>query len=306
MAFLKHLATGEQHSLSSRYVVGRSPTSDLCLASRSASNTHAEFLWHGSTWELRDLGSRNGTFMGDRRLVSGERVTIRRGTRIAFGNAGDLFELVDDGPPRAVAISKDGRRQDTEDGILILPDAEHPALTIFEDGGGNWVAELNDGSRRRISNGDTLRVDEQLWRVELPVVWEGTWQPGSTRLVLRRLTMRFTVSSDEEHVEVSLIQENQVVPLPARVHNYLLLTLARARREDRARAGVAEAEAGWVYVPDLLDMLKTSETGLNVAICRARKDLARSEVLGATDLIERQPGTRRLRLGVQNIEILRV
>lgn len=304
MALLKQHVTNEQHSLSSRHVVGRAPTSHLCLTSRLASNTHAEILWNGSTWELRDLGSRNGTFVGDRRLASGERVAIRRGARISFGDAEDLFELVDDGPPCAVAIGDDGQRQLSENGILILPGADDPVLTIFEEGGGNWVAESDDGSRRRISNGDTLAIGAQRWRLELPVVPEGTWQPGSTRMVLRRMTIRFGVSRDEERVEVTLIQGNQTVSLPARANNYLLLTLARARHEDQARADVNEAEAGWVHVSDLLDMLGTNESALNVAICRARKDLARVQVFNATELIERQPTTRRLRLGVPNIEIL--
>jgi pSer/pThr/pTyr-binding forkhead associated (FHA) protein len=306
MAFLKQRATDAKHSLSSRYIVGRAPTSHLCLTNRMASSTHAEILWNGSTWELRDLGSRNGTFLSDRRLAIGERVTIRRGARFAFGDAKDLFELVDDGPPQAVAINDNGQRQESEDGILILPRAEHPVLTIFDEGGGTWVAESNDGSRQRISNGDTLPIEAQRWRVELPVISEGTWQPSSTQIVLRRTTMRFAVSRDEEHVEVSLIQGNQTVVLPLRAHNFLLLTLARVRSNEQGRADVTEAEAGWVYVPDLLDMLQTSDTALNVAICRARRDLARAEVFGATELIERQPATRRLRLGVQNVEILSV
>lgn len=306
MAFLKHRATGKQYSLSSPCIVGRSPTCNLPLTSRLASNTHAEILWNGSTWELRDLGSRNGTFEGDRRLASGERVFIRRGISIAFGDAEDLFELVDEGPPCAVAISSDGQRQESEDGILVLPHTEHPVLTIFEEGGGNWVAESNDGSCQQISNGDTLSIGAQHWRVELPVISEGTLQPSATQMVLRRVTMRFAVGRDEERLEVSLVQENRVVPLPSHAHNYLLLTLARARREDQARADVTEAEAGWVYVPDLFKMLGTNEVALNVAICRARKDLARAEVFGATEIVERQPGTRRLRLGVQNIEILTI
>jgi hypothetical protein len=278
MAFLKQRATNEQHSLSSRHVVGRAPTSHLCLTTRLASNTHAEILRNGSVWELRDLGSRNGTFVGERRLASGERVAIRRGARISFGDAEDLFELVDDGPPCAVAISDDGARQVSENSISILPSTEQPLLTIFDEGGGTWVAESNDGARRRISNGDTLSIETQWWRVELPVVPEGTWQPGSTRMVLQRSTMRFAVSRDEEQVEVSLIQKNQAMALPSRAHNYLLLTLARARRAEQARPDVTEAEAGWVYVPELLEMLGTNETTLNVAVCRARKDLARAEV----------------------------
>ena len=78
MALLKHSATGQRYSLSSSYIVGRAPASDLELTNRMASSTHAEILWNGSAWELRDLGSRNGTFIGTRRLQSGERVILRR------------------------------------------------------------------------------------------------------------------------------------------------------------------------------------------------------------------------------------
>jgi hypothetical protein len=303
MALLKRRATGELYKLTCRYVVGRSPASNLCVTSRLASNTHAEILWSGSSWELRDLGSRNCTYLGARRLERGERAIIRRGSRIAFGDAEDLFELVDDEPPSATAVSDDGHRLEAEDGLLILPDAEHPVFTIFDEGGSNWVAESSDGARQRLSPGDTLKIDGQRWCIELPVVSERTWQPGSAQMALRRLSMRFGVSRDEEHVELTLIQDNQVVELPSRTHYYLLLTLARARL-DAQEEHVPEAEAGWVYVSDLLDMLKTNENTLNVAICRARKDLARAEVLGATDLVERHPVTRRLRLGVRNIEIL--
>lgn len=304
MAFLKHRATNSLHSLSSRYLAGRSPDSHLHLTTRLASSTHAEILWNGRTWELRDLGSCNGTFVDERRLTSGERVTIPRGARIAFGDAEDLFELVDDGPPSAVAISDDGQRQESEDGLLTLPHAEAPVLTIFEEGIGTWVAESNDGARQRVCNGDILRVEAQHWRIELPMIAERTGRPGSSPLMLRLLTMRFAVSSDEEQVEVSLIQDNRVVVLPSRTHYYLLLTLGRARLADQARAGLSETDAGWVHVDDLLDMLRTNETTLNVAICRARKDLARAGVLGATEVIERHLATRRLRLGVQNIEVL--
>ena len=58
-----------------------------------------------------------------------------------------------------------------------------------------------------------------------------------------------------------------------------------------------------MYVDELLDMLAISEPTFNVQICRARKDLVRAKVFGATDLIERQPAVRRLRLGVEKLEI---
>jgi hypothetical protein len=302
MAVLKRIVSGEEHDLASRHVVGRSPGSHLVLDNRLVSITHAELLWNGSAWELRDLGSRNGTFVGARRLDAGERVTIQRGARLAFGDAAEVFELIDDGPPCAVAICSDGRRQRGEDGLLILPDAERPVRTIFESGGGNWVVESSDGKRQLIAHGDRVRVEGLFWRIELPVISELTWQP-EWQMALHRVTMQIAVSRDEEQVDISLLQDGRTVKLPARTHNYLLFVLARARLADRARSEVPEAEAGWMNLDDLLDMLRMNDNTLNVAICRARKDLAQAEVLHAAELIERQPTQRRLRLGVRNIEI---
>lgn len=303
MAFLKRLADGDQYSLTSSHLVGRSPGSNLQLGSQLVSSTHAEIRWNGSTWELRDLGSRNGTFVGARRLESGERVTIQRGARIAFGDIEALFELVDDGPPCAAAISQDGQRQEAEDGYLVLPGPEQPVLTVFDEGGGNWIAEANSGIRQRVSSGEEIRIASQSWRLDLPMISESTWQPDSTRFVLHRMTMRFNVSRDEEHVKVSLIQDDRVMPLASRTHHYVLLALARARLEDREQGDLSEAEEGWCHVEDLVDMLRIAEPTLNVSIWRARRALAQVGVLGAAEIVERRPNPPRVRLGVQNIEV---
>jgi hypothetical protein len=306
MGVLIRRATGDRYGLSARHVVGRAPANHLRLENRVVSNVHAELLWNGSNWEIHDLGSRNGTFVGVRRLDSGARAALRRGAQIAFGDAEDPFELVDDGPPSAVAISDDGQRQESEQGILILPDPEHPTCTIFEDGGGNWVVELNDGARQRISSGGTLRVAERTWRIELPVIAEHTWQVGSGQMGLQHATMRFSLNHHQALVEIHLIQDAQLMPLPSRAYHQLLLTLARTRLADQERADVSEAEVGWMLVDDLLTLLDMSETTANVYICRARKDLARAGVLRATDLVERQPTPRRIRLGVRKVELVEV
>jgi hypothetical protein len=51
-------------------------------------------------------------------------------------------------------------------------------------------------------------------------------------------------------------------------------------------------------------MLHLSEPTFNTHIARARKDLAQAGVLDATDLVERQPMLRRVRLGVRKVEIV--
>jgi hypothetical protein len=123
---------------------------------------------------------------------------------------------------------------------------------------------------------------------------------------LHQMTMRFLVSDDEEQVDIRLICGDRVTPLPRRSHHYLLLTLAEARANGQAVDSAGEADIGWVSFADLLDIHDMSEPTFNVYVGRARKDLAQAGVQRAMDLIERQPAPRRLRLGVRNVEIVRL
>ncbi len=303
MGTLKHLATGTTHSLSSPHIVGRARTSALRLDNRLVSGEHAVFRWNGSHWELRDLNSSNGTFMGEHRLGLGELVPVAAGATVAFGDPDDLYEMVDDSPPEAVARADSGDVRRAEGGLLILPDAECPEVTVLEESPGHWVVESTQGERRPISDQGQIDAGGQSWLLEFPSVLEKTWQPDSDQMSLHRLRMCFSVSRDEEHVEIELRQRRQVTPLPPRAHNYLLLTLARARATDQADDSLAESEHGWVYFPDLIKMLGSNENQVNVAIYRARRQFALAKILGAGDLFERRPGTRQIRLGVKKVEI---
>jgi DNA-binding NtrC family response regulator len=51
-----------------RASIGRDETADLRIVANAVSRTHAELSWERGTWLLRDLGSRNGTFV-DGRLI---------------------------------------------------------------------------------------------------------------------------------------------------------------------------------------------------------------------------------------------
>lgn len=71
-----------------RLLVGRSGGgvgADVEIDDPSLSRRHAELVASGASWVLRDLGSTNGTWVGDRRLAPGEagdlapEVTIRLG-----------------------------------------------------------------------------------------------------------------------------------------------------------------------------------------------------------------------------------
>jgi pSer/pThr/pTyr-binding forkhead associated (FHA) protein len=62
---LKRFGTGP----SCRIVLGRSRSCDVTLDEcPSVSRRHAELSLRAGTWTLRDLGSRNGTWLGARRV----------------------------------------------------------------------------------------------------------------------------------------------------------------------------------------------------------------------------------------------
>ena len=78
-------------------VVGRSPECELAIADPSVSGRHAVFLATESGMRLRDLGSRNGTFLDEVRLTEDENLTLPARAAIRLGTvsfrylAGDEF-----------------------------------------------------------------------------------------------------------------------------------------------------------------------------------------------------------------------
>src|SRR5438128_890329 len=69
------------------YVVGRSRGCDLMLDDAGVSRKHLELRVTPEGVELGDLGSSNGTFLGDRRLAAGERVPLKAGETCRVGNS---------------------------------------------------------------------------------------------------------------------------------------------------------------------------------------------------------------------------
>ena len=309
MAVLRNLSTGESYTLTSSFTVGRSHRCALRLDHRMVSGQHAEFQWTGSGWELRDLGSSNGTFVDQRRLSSGERIAVTRGARFAFGDetADDvLWQLIDDAAPVAAAENNSGDRIVAEEEFLDLPDSDNPEFTVFQSESGNWCAEaLRDGQRHEVSDGDRISAGGVLWQLSLPLVLERTWRPESGQIVLASMGLRFAPSLDEEHVSIAVLHRGELRTLRPRAHGYLLLTLARQLLDDRKNPDLPESEHGWIHVPDLAKDLKISDDQINMHIHRAKRQLHQEAgVVDSMDLIERRPTSRQLRLGVRRVAIV--
>jgi hypothetical protein len=74
-----------------RITLGRHESNDVQLNSRTVSNFHAEITNEDSSIVLRDLGSTNGTYVGDRRIE--EATSIANGDRLRIGNHVMVMQL---------------------------------------------------------------------------------------------------------------------------------------------------------------------------------------------------------------------
>lgn len=281
-------------------LVGRSPSSALRLQASHVSGEHATLIWTSKCWEVRDLGSRNGTFVDGRRLNPGEVVTVAAGAKLAFGDIDDVWCLAEAGPPSALAEDlASGAVRLAADGILALPDEEHPEALVYADTTGRWVVEQGDKGAVPLPEEAIVTAGGVPWRVRVPELQAGT----ATLNVMSQLDavkLRFAVSRDEEHVQVTVVGRGEM-PLEAREHWYTLLTLARLRLADAAEPA---SEQGWIERDDLLKMLGSDSNALNVAIYRARRQLQAAGVDNAAALVEVRRGQRRIGVGVERLEVI--
>lgn len=93
--------------------IGRRPSKHLiCLSSEQVSSGHAWIELRNSEWWLSDLGSANGTFVNDRRVMSSP---LRSGDVVRCGSVPLRFEVSPIGRPAPLAgllyFSTDGQRQ---------------------------------------------------------------------------------------------------------------------------------------------------------------------------------------------------
>lgn len=304
MARLRNESSGRTVTLGAATLIGRSSACTLALDGARASGRHATLIWGEGGWALRDLGSRNGTTVDGAQLASGGRVAVSAGARVAF--AGDVWVLVDDGPPVAVAVAADGQRRRAADGLLALPDEDDPEVTVYAAARGRWVAE-QDGEPQWVSDGDAVSAGGRRWALELPPSTPGggtqvtAGVEGGARSLEAMTRLTLALSRDEETVEVSVAFLGAPVALPPRSFGYLLVVLARARARDAAEP---EAEQGWMYAEEVCREVGIDKRRLNVEVHRFRKMLAEMGVEGAAGVFERRPHTRQIRLGVGCAEVV--
>jgi hypothetical protein len=234
------------------------------------------------------------------RLEAGGSRPLKHGVKVSFGSDTEEWELVDAGPPVAMAqcLETDELRP-VLDGVLVLPKPSRPVWSIYSNLRGEWVGEGPEGALQTLRTGDVLQVDDQGWRIWLP---QGVAKTATVGLgpELDTSVFAFRVSRDEEHVALTVEHLGKKMELEAREHLYLLLTLARARIEDREEP---YSEQGWIDRDRLTRMLGIDGNALNVAIFRARSQLGAAGVGGAAGIVEVRRGQRRIGVEVARLKV---
>src|SRR5262245_26281970 len=167
MALLERLQTRTAVALSSRHIVGRSRASMLRLESTTVSGAHALIEWSAAVgWTVRDLGSKNGTFVDGKRLASDSAARLITGTRVAFGGESEVWRVIDDQPPGPVARSRTGEFRFPEHGMMALPGPERPEVTIFVEEGRCYLEGA--AAREELLDGFAIEVGNATWTLFVP------------------------------------------------------------------------------------------------------------------------------------------
>jgi len=82
---------------SSITVIGRRPDCDLCVPLASVSKRHCQLNYDGGLLHVRDLSSRNGTYLNGKRV---DEAVIKAGDSIEIGRLTFVFQI--NGQPEAI------------------------------------------------------------------------------------------------------------------------------------------------------------------------------------------------------------
>lgn len=304
MATLRSQSGERYFVLGSHSTVGRALNCDLVLEAQYVSSTHATLRWTGSRWELRDLHSRNGTWLDGRQLQPGEASVLAPRSQLAFGSLEMIWTVDDLEPPLARAESVEGDVVYERDGLLALPSREAPEVQIYQRQDEQWVADRG-AYEEEIKDGAVVIAAGVKWTVYLP--WIVTHTADATALPASPSTLglRFIISGDEEHIEIEITSPPSVAGqrMGHRAHNHLLLCLARARLA--APSSQSPGEEGWLYREEVMEQLGIDGNLVNMHLFRARQAFADCGVADAALIVERRRGSGQIRLGVSDITIER-
>lgn len=298
MGSMKHRTTGAVVTLYPRQLVGRSAAAELRLADGLCSSRHCEITWKGGAWTIRDLNSRNGTWLDGRRLGPADRAQVEPGALVAFGNPADPWEIVEVGEPTAVLLGPSGEVVIAEDDLLVAP-GEGRRWTARRDDEGGWLVEDPHGACESVDGERVLEIDGRPWRLICPTAADETARLQIT-YAIDRLALRLRTGRAPRDVLVEAVIDGVAVPVETRAHHALLVVLARARVRD---LDAPPDDQGWTAREELQQALKVDDNELNQQIYRLRQQFSRMGLQGAARLVERRSTDGMVRLGISDLDL---
>ena len=304
MGQIQESSTGQIRLLEPEHLVGRAPNCSLRINERYVSAQHAVLRWVGDHWDVKDLGSRNGTFLDESRIKAGQEHALRNGAKLQFGKLDQQWRLIDDTAPAVMAVTTDYGNAVVIDGeFLALPSSDDPQVSIYRGPDGGWLLEHPNEAITAITHMQTFEAAGHVWKFCCPErALKTSLADYRPDFEIRHLELLFSVSRDEEHVQLHALFGTGRFDMGARNHHYTLLLLARRRLDDAAE-GLPETSCGWTYIEDLIHGPNVTPASLNIDVFRIRKQFDTIGVLDPANIIERRPRTKQLRIGTGRVSV---
>lgn len=287
--------------------LGRAPTNDLVIADRAVSARHAAVFVSGGRVFVEDLGSRNGTFVGEKRVKKISE--IRPEEELILGGS---VRLRIERHERADASERPLLVLEQLDGSVRVP-LHDEQLRIGPDSRADlWIPELDQAMELKVAKGrgwlgdhsvqlgETFLIGARAFRIvpaapALSVTLEP--EPNGPQYSLR------VGLSGPTGPRASLAAPELAQPLEWTAPNRVVLLYLLAKRLDAdLRAGVPADERGWCRDSDVAAGLwgrDGVDRNLNVLVTRVRNDL-RAAGLDPWVLEKRQA---HVRLRVAHVEV---
>ena len=178
----------------SSHIIGRESDSDIQIEERQVSRQHAEITYAHHTYSIRDLGSKNGTFLNGQ-TVTQDPQAVRNGDEIGIALCAKLTFVAEDATAPAVLLSRHepGLRMDLAARRVWVVDQEiNPPLSLAQY---NLLELLYNNAGNVVSRDDVVNV---VWSEEEA---EGVSEQAIDALA-RRLRERIAeVDPDNKYVE---------------------------------------------------------------------------------------------------------
>jgi len=133
---------------SSATMIGRRRNCDLRIPLTSVSRKHCQLNHDDGLWRIRDLGSRNGTYLNGKRV---EEAVIQAGDSIRIGPLAFMFQI--DGKPQTI----------TQSDLVVVTSSEQDSPvddTVDEQFGS--ALELDDVDDAELDDSDLLLDESDL------------------------------------------------------------------------------------------------------------------------------------------------